>query len=152
LVAEAHHAPPSPPTGYHQRGASGVELSVELDVGAEPRRATVRDHLEHPADRVPVLPDAIDLGHHPVRHDLVEAADRRGVHHLEVLRPRQARRTHGDLADPNDVGDDRDPELREQHLAEHAERDAHRGLARARAFEHVANVVGPYFSAPAGPR
>ena len=61
---------------------------------------------------------------------------------------RDARRAHGNLADPHDVRDHRDPELGEQRLAEHAQRDPHRGLARARPLEHVADVVEPVLLRP----
>ncbi len=80
---------PSPTGCSSARGARRrVELAVVVDVRAEPGRASVGDHLEHAPDRVPILPDPIDLGHHLLGDGLVEAPNRRGVDGLEVLRAR----------------------------------------------------------------
>ena len=73
----------------HQRpGQPRVEAAVGLDVGAEPDRQAVGDHLDHAAEGVAVVVRGVDLGHHRRGRRLGERADRAGVDPLQVVRPR----------------------------------------------------------------
>ena len=76
----------------HQRERDArVDALVPGDVRAEPGRHAVGAHLEDPAEALVRLAGAIDLGDHRGARALVEAAHRRRVDALEVIRAGRAR-------------------------------------------------------------
>src|SRR5581483_6024677 len=120
-----------------------VDLAVPVDVRPETGRHAVAEHLHHATERVTDLRGRLHRGHHLVLGLRVEAPHGRVVDALEVVRRRAGLARCAHRAELDHVAEDRRAELREQGLRERTGRDARRGLARARALEHVARVVEP---------
>ena len=121
---------------------ASVELAIPLHVAAEADRQSGRDHLDDAAERVAGFLARVDFG------DDRALGLRVGHPHLRFLgdapqfvdRKILGRFRFG-RADADAVSEHRDAERREQLLGQRADRDARGGLARRRAFEHVADVL-----------
>ena len=118
-------------------GESGIQATVPVHVGSEPRDQAVREDLDDAAERLAVLVGGVDLLDHRVRGRLVEAAQRVGVEGFDV--PRQ--RTFGvfggrDRSDGGGVADHPDPESGQNLRGNHAEGNACGGLPGAGPFQN----------------
>ena len=124
---------------HHRLGEQGVELAVPVDVAAEPDRHAVGEHLDDAAERVAVLGRRLDLDDHRL-------GGRRGRSSAPASRRpgevggRRAGAGRPGRAHLDDVREDVDAELGEQHLGQGAGGDAGRGLPGAGPLEHVAGV------------
>ena len=127
----------------HQRGREpGVEPSVPVHVGAEPRRQAVHDHLDDAAEGVAVLVGLVDLGHHRLRGVGVEAADWVVVEAGHVVRSGHGAVRRLRRADPHHVRHDPGVEgLVEERGRHRTERHPGRGLAGRRAFQDRPGLV-----------
>ena len=97
-------------------------------------------HLELAAERLVLLPQAVDLGHHRLGRLGVQAADGRVVDPLEVLGREVVALGRAHRGDLDHVAEDAHADRGEKALRDRARRDPRRGLARAGALEHVADV------------
>src|SRR5690606_14126554 len=127
----------------HQRAReSGVETTVPVHVGTEPRRQSVGDHFDHAAHGVTRLPHLLDLGDHRVGGLLPESAYGALVDGRQVLRLRQ--RSLGGLrpTDRHDVADDLDTQQLPQEGPRHRPQSRPgRGLPRTGTFQHRPGLV-----------
>jgi hypothetical protein len=118
-----------------------VELAVPVDVRPEACGHAVAEHLDHAAEGVADLRRGLDLGDHQGLGRGIEAADRGVVDHGQVGGCGAAAGRGSGRAHLDDVAHDLGADLGEERLRQGAGRDAGRGLAGARPFEHVAGVV-----------
>ena len=128
----------------HQRaGQPGVQPAVAVHVAAEAGRQAVRDDLDDAAERVAVLAGRVDLGHHRLAGDRVEAAHRRR-RRPRPGRPARAAVPYGTATSPmrDHVGQHGHAErLVQERLGHRAERDPGRGLPGAGPLQHRPRVV-----------
>src|SRR5712692_10631415 len=141
LEAQADLGPLDGVDGAERLGQQAVQLAVPLDVGAEPHRAAQRHHFEDPAERVARRLGPVDGVDHRALGLRVGAAYFRFLGASPDLVPRQLERADADAADLDHMAEDRDPELAQELLGHAGHRDPGRGLAGARALEHVPDVV-----------
>ena len=126
---------------HHRLRKAAVELAIPVHVAAEADRQAARDHLEGAAGGVAGVAAAIDLRNHADFRVEVGAAQRRvGADVARRFERDAQRRVEADAVDAIHVAHDLDVERSEQLPGDGACRDARRGLARARALEHIANV------------
>ena len=96
-------------------GQTRVELPVEVDIGAEPRRQAVDDDLDDAAQRVAVGDRRVDACDHRSGRRRVGAPHRVGVDAVEVAGAGLWRAVgDADAADGDDVRQDGDADLGEQ--------------------------------------
>ena len=117
-----------------------------MHVAAQADGQPARDHFERAAGGIAGIAAAIDLRDHVDFGIEVGAAQRRvGADVARRFERDAKRRVEADAVDAIDVADDLDVECLQQLPGDRAGRDARRGLARARALEHVANVGAVVF-------
>ena len=117
-----------------------------MHVAAEPDRQPARDHFERAAGGIPRIAAAIDLRDHVDLGIEVGAAQRRvGADVARRFECDAQRRVEADAVDAIHVADDLDVERSKQLPGNRARRDTRRGLAGARALEHVANIGAVVF-------
>ena len=123
----------------HRQAA--VQALLPGDVRAEAGDQPERLHLEHAAERLVLLAQAVDLRHHRAAGLGVQAAHRRGVNLGEVLQPkRRGGLRRVDRGDLDDMRAHVHAQRGEERLAQRAAGDARGGLARRGPLEHVADV------------
>ncbi len=122
----------------HRQAA--VQTLLPGDVRAETGNQSKRLHLEHAAERLVLLAQAVDLRHHRAAGVGVQAAHGRGVDLGEVLQPQRGWRGRVDRGDLDDMRAHLHAERGEKRLAQRAAGDARGGLARGRPLEDVADV------------
>src|SRR5579859_2210947 len=133
---------------HDRRRQSAVEALVPLAVAAETDRQPVTDDFEDAAESIAGRTGSLDELDGAIFERFVAGPNRRlldlrppGVvgrvlpqsERVGRIRPRGAHTPH--------VAADFNPELAQEHLAERAGGHARGGFARARTFEHVANVA-----------
>ena len=110
-------------------------------MASKPDGNSETEHLDDAAERVAVLRSGLDLGDHRLARIGVETPDLVLVDAVELIRRRTGRTGgHPRCAHLDDVGDDLDPEVRQQHLGDRTRGDASCGLAGAGSFEDVSSV------------
>src|SRR5207247_3880145 len=137
-------ADPAPLVRPHAPGRprqAPVELAIPLRVAAEAGREADRDRLHHAPQRVARRLALVDARQHPPRGLRVGHAHGRLLAAREDLLGRERTVLGRDAADLRHPPEDPDAEGGEQALRDPAHRDSRRGLARARALEHVAHVA-----------
>ena len=140
-----------------RRRERSFEPRVPLGVGADARRHAERDDLGHAAQCLLALPGLFDPGEHRLLDTGIRAIQRAPVARVDERAPVAALRARVHAADRHHVSEDPDPELPQERVRHRAERDPHRGLARARALDRRVRVGERVLEHPgqvgvAGPR
>src|SRR5438477_400920 len=118
-----------------------IEPAVPLDVRSDADRNAEREHLEHAAERVALATHLFDQLDHARLGLLVQAAQRRRIDPVEVLRADDDVVRSLDGADLKDVRQHVDPQGGEESFADRTDCDARRSLARAGALEDRASLI-----------
>ena len=121
-------------------GEAAVEPGVPARVRAESGHEPEGTNLEDAAEALVRLPEPIDLGDHRLARLGVQAANRRLVDGIEVLRPEVLALRGSDRADLDHMAVNARPEGAQELLRQRSGRHPGRRLASAGALEDVANV------------